>query len=139
MWILESNIDDTTGEALGFTLDELIEQGARDAFFTPIYMKKNRPAYKLTVICSQENIKTMESIIFKNTTTIGIRKYKANRRVLKREFMTIDTKYGPVGFKVCTFGDEKYHYPEYEDIKKICHQRGLGFQRVYDEVKKQIG
>ncbi|WP_373370321.1 nickel insertion protein [Irregularibacter muris] len=136
---MESNIDDTTGEALGFTLDLLIEGGAKDAFFNPIYMKKNRPAYKLSVICSEENINTMESIIFKNTTTIGIRKYKVNRRVLKREFMTVDTKYGPVRVKICTFEDEKYYYPEYEDIKKICHQRGLGFQRVYDEVKKQIG
>lgn len=136
IWILESNIDDSPGEALGFTLEKLIEEGAKDAFFTPVYMKKNRPAYKLTVLCAQEDIETMESIIFKNTTTIGIRKYKINRRVLKREILEMDTRYGAVRFKVCAFEGEKYYYPEYEDIKNICNETGLGFKIIYNEVQK---
>ncbi|ABR46708.1 protein of unknown function DUF111 [Alkaliphilus metalliredigens QYMF] len=135
-WVLETNIDDATGESLGFTMERLLENGANDVFFSPIYMKKNRPAYKLSVICTKENVKIMESIIFKNTTTIGIRKHKIRRTVLKREVTTIDTKYGQVRVKVCEFENETYYYPEYEDIKRICNETGLGFQRVYDEVEK---
>lgn len=135
IWVLETNLDDCTGENLGFTMEKLLENGAQDVFFTPIYMKKNRPAYRLSVITKEENINLMESIIFKNTTSIGIRKYKTKRTVLEREMIEVDTKYGKVKVKVCTFKDDKYYYPEYEDIKNICNKTGLSFKTVYDEIK----
>ena len=100
-WVLETNIDDTTGESLGFTMEKLLEKGALDVFFTPIYMKKNRPAYQLTIICYQEDIKELQRVIFKNTSTIGIRKYQVERAILDRRRETIETKFGPIRYKIC--------------------------------------
>lgn len=138
IWVLETNLDDCTGENFGFVMEELIEAGAKDVFYTPIFMKKNRPAYKLSILCEEENIKSMESIIFKNTTSIGIRKYRTNRTVLKREIISADTEYGQVKVKVCYFEKDKYYYPEYEDIKSICNRTGLSFKSVYDEIKATL-
>ncbi|RBP44147.1 nickel insertion protein [Garciella nitratireducens] len=137
IWLLESNIDDTTGEALGFTMEKLLKQGAKDVFFTPIFMKKNRPAYQLSILCKEDQVNNMESIIFQNTTTIGIRKVKMNRTILERQKRRINTIYGPVQVKICKFKDREYIYPEYEEIKRICNETGLDFQRIYNEIKKQ--
>lgn len=134
IWVLETNIDDSTGEGLAYTMEKLFEKGASDVFFTPIYMKKNRPAQMLTVICDGGLVSNMESIIFKHTTTIGIRKYKVERTILKREFENIETKYGTVRFKVCTHEDRKYYYPEYEDVKLICDEKGLIYKEVYNNI-----
>ena len=134
IWVLETNLDDCTGENLGFIMDKLLEIGANDVFFTPIYMKKNRPAYRLSVICREESIKAMEATIFKNSTSIGIRKYKTLRTILEREIIEVDTQYGQVRVKVCYFENEKYFYPEYDDIKEICNRTGEGFKKIYDEV-----
>lgn len=82
---LESNIDDCSGEALGYVMEELLNAGARDVHYIPVYMKKNRPAWMLNVICSKEDIEKLESIIFRETTTIGIRRVEMERTVLKRE------------------------------------------------------
>jgi uncharacterized protein (TIGR00299 family) protein len=138
IWLLETNLDDCTGENLGYTIEKLVENGAKDVFYTPIYMKKNRPAYKLSVLCQEENIKSMEAIIFKNTTSIGIRRYKTNRTILKRKVKNIETKYGQVRVKICCFENDKYYYPEYEDIKNICNKTGLGFKTVYDAIKTKL-
>lgn len=135
IWVLETNLDDCTGENIGFTMEKLMEAGAKDVFYTPIFMKKNRPAYMLSVFCEEENIKSMEGIIFRNTTSIGIRKYKTNRTVLKRDITKIDTEYGEVRVKICYFENDKYYYPEYEDIKSICNRTGLSFKAVYNEIK----
>lgn len=135
MWVLETNIDDATGENLSYTMEKLFEQGALDVFFTPIYMKKNRPAQKLSVICEEKSINNMESVIFKHTTTIGIRKYKTERTVLTREIKNIETDYGIVRFKLSTYEGNKYMYPEYEDIKSICDKTGLGYKEIYENIK----
>lgn len=135
IWVLETNLDDCTGESLGYIMDKLLEHGANDVFFTPIFMKKNRPAYKLSVLCKENKMKEMESLIFKNTTSIGIRRYSVSRTVLAREIMTINTKYGEVRVKVCSFENEKYYYPEYEDIKEISSKTGISFKTLYDEMR----
>ena len=88
---LETNIDDCSGEMLGFLMERLMEAGAKDVSYTPIYMKKNRPAYQVTVICRDEDADRMEDIIFEETTTIGIRKIKMERSILKRDIRTIST------------------------------------------------
>lgn len=137
-WILESNLDDCTGESLGFTMEKLMEAGAKDVFYTPIFMKKNRPAYKLSVLCDEKNIEYMESIIFKNTTSIGIRKYRTSRSILKREILNVDSEYGKVRVKVCYFDNEKYYYPEYDDIKDICNNTGNDFKSVYENIKRNL-
>ena len=138
LWTIETNLDDCTGECLGFTMEKLLETGAKDVFYTPIYMKKNRPAYKLTVLCIEEDIHSMETIIFKNTTSIGVRKYKVSRTTLNREIITVNTEYGQVVVKVSNNCNEKYYNPEYEDIRRICNSSNLGFQEVVANVLKNI-
>lgn len=143
IWKLESNIDDSTGEALGYAMERLLEAGARDVYYTPVYMKKNRPAYQLNVICDEESTALMEEIIFRETTTIGIRKMKMQRAVMQREIRRVETSLGMAEVKVCRAGEIVKVYPEYESIVVICREKHMDFQdvwnRVYEEVKERLG
>lgn len=130
IWKLETNIDDTTGENLGYVMDVLLHNGARDVFYTPIYMKKNRPAWLLSVICREEDISRLESIILRETTTIGIRRMKMERTVLPREEKTIETPFGEVRVKVCTCQGETYTYPEYESLVRLCREKGISYKEA---------
>lgn len=130
---LESNIDDCTGEELGFVMELLFAAGARDVHYTPVFMKKNRPGYQLNVICMEEEMERLEEIIFRNTTTIGIRRIACDRSVLPREMLTVNTRYGAVQVKKCTVGDDDRFYPEYESIVEICRERGVSYREVYSE------
>lgn len=133
---LETNIDDSNGENLGFVMELLFEAGAREVNFIPCFMKKNRPAYFLNVICMGENILELESIIFKHTSTIGIRKIKMERDILDRYVMDVKTQWGNAQVKVCSGFGVKKCYPEYESIKKICKENNLDYNDVYMELKK---
>ncbi|MBE5997550.1 MAG: nickel pincer cofactor biosynthesis protein LarC [Lachnospiraceae bacterium] len=127
---LETNIDDCTGEALGYVMEKLLAAGARDVFYTPVYMKKNRPAYMLTTLCNEADVPAMEQIIFTHTTTIGIRKNPVFRDCLPREIMTISTPYGDADVKVCYFEGRTFAYPEYESVRKICENSDLSYQEA---------
>lgn len=132
MYVIETNIDDSNGEELGYTMEKLFKNNANDVFYTPIFMKKNRPAYKLEVICEKENLDNLLEIIFKETTTIGARFYKVDRAELKREKIEIDTKYGKVtGKKITTPKGEVYIYPEYESIKELAEQKNIPLKELY--------
>lgn len=131
IWKLESNLDDCTGEALGYVMDKLMEAGARDVHYTPVYMKKNRPGYELTVICDEEKITALEEIIFNDTTTIGIRKLKMERTLMSRKITTVKTSIGEAEVKICSLGDIKKYYPEYESVAALASKTGLSFQKVY--------
>lgn len=131
---LETNIDDCTGEALGFVAQKILEVGAKDIYFTPIFMKKNRPAYQLNVICEYDDISKVEEVVFKHTTTIGIRKYKVERTVLNRDVIKVSTVYGEVDVKKCTFKDDVKYYPEYESVAKICNRFNVSYQDAYAEI-----
>lgn len=128
---LESNIDDCTGETLGYVMELLYEAGAREANYMPVFMKKNRPAWLLTVLCKKEQVSAMEQIIFRETTTIGIRRQEMERTILKREKRTVTTPLGKVEVKVCTFGGQEYFYPEYESVKKLCEKTGVSYKEAY--------
>lgn len=136
---LESNIDDCTGEALGYAMERLLEAGARDVHYTPVYMKKNRPAYQLNVICSEEQIVEMEEIIFRETTTIGIRRMKMERTVLKREIRKIMTSLGEAQVKVCETGGSLSVYPEYESVAAICREKRLPYREAWEQIYKEAG
>lgn len=125
IWKLECNIDDCTGEALGYCMGKLLQAGARDVHYIPVYMKKNRPAYQLDVICEEEKRETLESIIFTETTTIGIRRCQMERTVMKREFATITTEYGDAAVKICRHGEIEKVYPEYESAALIAEKSGM--------------
>ena len=135
---LETNVDDCTGEALGYTLERLMEAGARDASYSPVYMKKKRPGWQLNVICDEENIEKLEKIIFKETTTIGIRRYKLERTVLPREIVEVETEYGKSRVKVCEFDGEKIYYPEYEDVAKLARENDIAYMEMYEIVKNSV-
>lgn len=128
---LETNVDDCTGENLGYVLEQLLEAGARDVHYTPVFMKKNRPAWLLTVICGKEKAEKLEEIIFRETTTIGIRKAEMGRSVLKREIRKVETALGTAEVKVCDLNGEKKFYPEYESLKRICRKTGISYQEAY--------
>ena len=131
---LETNIDDCTGEALGFVMEQLFEAGARDVHYIPCFMKKNRPGYLLTVLCDRERRGDMERIIFTHTTTIGIRHSVMERTVLERKEKEIQTPYGPVKAKVVISEGKERVYPEYESIAAICRNTGEPFYEVYKKI-----
>ncbi len=135
IWVLEANIDDCSGEALALTMELLFKQGARDVYYTPIFMKKNRPAYLLGVICTEDKIEQMEDIIFINTTTIGIRRLEAFRTMLDRRIESVTTDYGMAQVKVCTYKDKIFTYPEYESIKQLCEASGMDYMTMYQLVQ----
>lgn len=137
LWMLETNIDDCTGEMLGHVSDILLEAGAKDVFFTPIYMKKNRPAYMLSVMCERAQRECMESLVFRHTTTIGIRRYAVTRSVLERREAAAETSYGTVKIKRIVRPDGICSMPEYESIREICARTGEGFPKVYEAVRNE--
>lgn len=132
---LETNIDDCTGEALSFTLQQLMNHGALDAFSIPIYMKKNRPAQLLKVICTKEKRQEMESIIFRNTTTIGIRVQEMGRTKLNRRIVALETPWGMADIKCCTYLNEVYHYPENDSVSRLALENNIGFTEMYGMVQ----
>ncbi len=136
IWKLETNIDDCNGESLGYTMDRLMEAGARDVHYTPVYMKKNRPAYQLNVLCTEEDIARMEQIIFEETTTIGIRKTPMERTILKREIRTIQTPLGETRVKVCRLNGTERYFPEYNEIVSLCKTHGKNYQEVYQMIQR---
>lgn len=137
IWILETNLDDTSGEALGFTMEELMKAGARDVSYVPIYMKKNRPAYRLEVLCSEDAVSRMEQLIFQHTTGIGLRKRREKRRILPRKIATVTTPFGDAKVKVCTMDMETMIYPEYESVRKLALTTGKSYQEIYQRVVEE--
>lgn len=133
---LETNMDDCTGEALGYVMDKLLRAGARDVSYTPVFMKKNRPAYQLNVICTPEDADKMETIIFRETTTIGIRKMKMERTVLNRRMENITTPLGEATVKKCTLPDGTVRcYPEYGSAAVLAKEHGIPLQEAFQAIQ----
>ena len=131
------NLDDMTGEELGYAAEAVLAAGALDVFTEPIYMKKNRPAVKFTVIVRPEDKERMAEVIFRNTTTIGIRMHECRRFELERKSQINDTKYGPMeskiseGFGVCR------KKVEYEDLHRIAQSKGKTLLEIKQELYQQ--
>ena len=133
MWVMEANLDDCTGEALGYAMEVLLA-GARDVWYTPAYMKKNRPAYVLHVLTTAEKREELEQLVFSCTTTIGVRRYPVERTILPREVKEIQTRYGAAKVKICKRGGVDTCYPEYESVRAICRETGKRFMEVFHGV-----
>lgn len=133
---LETDIDDCSGEVLGYVMKKLFKAGAKDVHYAPVFMKKNRPAWELTVICGEDKAEELEKIIFTETTTIGIREYPLGRSVLDREEKEVETVYGKAAVKQVTFGDMTRAYPEYDTVKKLAKKNKVPFMDVFDAVKE---
>lgn len=127
-----------SGEVAGYAMEILLSNGALDVFYTSIQMKKNRPAYKLTVLCNEENLEKIKRIIFKETSTIGIRMYKVHRECMDREIKTVDTHYGQATVKISSFDDIVNIAPEYEDCKRLATENNISIKEAYDSVKRSI-
>ena len=138
IWKLECNIDDCGGEVLGYTMERLMEHGALDACYLPIYMKKNRPAYMLTVLCRPEDREQMEEIIFEETTTIGIRRALMQRTVLPRRKSVEQTSLGEVAVKTMEKKNGEVPTLEYESVAAIARERKLPFREVYRRLEKEL-
>ena len=132
---LETNVDDCSGEALSYTMQLLLDAGALDAFCIPIYIKKNRPACLLKVLCNPEQRAEMESIIFRNTTTIGIRIQEMQRTKLPRKIFALETPWGMADVKCCTYGNDTYYYPENDSVSRLAKQNGTGFTEMYNMIQ----
>lgn len=136
MYVLETNIDDATGEALGLALEKLMAAGASDAHFLPCFMKKNRPAYLLRIIAAAPEIPALERIIFESTTTIGMRKLPVDRTCMDREIRTVELPFGTVSVKRCTWNGVVRNYPEYESVRALAERTGKEFQLVFALAKQ---
>lgn len=137
IWVLETNLDDCTGEMMGLTMELLLAAGARDVNYTPIYMKKNRPACRLEVLCKEEKVSVLEEVIFHQTTAIGLRKRKEVRRILPRKKETVMTVYGEVELKICTEAGNTYVYPEYDSIRRRVLETGRSYQEIYQKAVEE--
>ena len=128
---METNIDDCSGEVLGFVMERLMKAGARDVHYVPVFMKKNRPAWVLNVICKEEDMEMLQNIIFEETTTIGIRYSRMERTILPRETRTLPTPWGEVQVKVCTLNGKEQLYPEYESVAQLSREKEIPFTEIY--------
>jgi len=140
IWSLETNLDDATGEIVGHCTERLLEAGALDVYTTAIQMKKNRPAIKLTVLCDQSQRSHLESILFKETTTIGIRRWESERSKLPRESAEVSTQWGNVAGKRISLPDgEIRFYPEYEDCRQLAAKNNLSVRQVQEAATQAFG
>lgn len=132
VWVLETNIDDMTGEAIGHCCGILQQADVLDVYTTAIQMKKNRPGVTLTVLCHSDSVAAVEQIMFEQTTTLGIRKWTVQRHILQRQQHTVETTWGPILGKLATLpsGDQRFS-PEYESAREISAREDISLQQVF--------
>jgi TIGR00299 family protein len=135
--ILETNIDNMSPEIMGYTMEKLLDSGALDVYYTPIYMKKSRPSAMLTVLVKCGDEKKFSDIIFSETSTLGVRLSRSARFCMDRELVKVNTKYGDVRVKVANLGDIMKFAPEYEDCRSIALKSGLPIKEVYEMVSEK--
>lgn len=127
---LQCNVDDMTGEAVGFALEKLLELGALDAFTVPIGMKKSRPGILLSVLCREPDREKLVAALFRHTTTLGVREVLCERHTLHREVQTVDTPFGTIHKKVSTgYGVHREKY-EYEELAAIARERQMSLEEI---------
>jgi pyridinium-3,5-bisthiocarboxylic acid mononucleotide nickel chelatase len=139
MLVIETNIDDMNPQFFEHVMDRLFEAGARDVFFSPIQMKKNRPAVLVRVIAEPRDRDRLARILFEETTTIGLRYHSVGRIILNRTEATIKTRFGDVKVKIFQEpGGEKRISPEYDDLKRIAIEKKIPLNVLRDEIVKRF-
>ncbi|HVC31938.1 MAG TPA: nickel pincer cofactor biosynthesis protein LarC [Chloroflexota bacterium] len=133
--VVEANLDDERPEILGATMQSLLAAGALDVFFTPIQMKKDRPAVKLSVLSPVERTATLSALVLRETSTLGVRVYQARRVKCRRWQAQVPTPWGDVLVKVKEIGDERVAAPEYEDCLRLAKEAGVPLAEVYAVAK----
>ena len=133
--LLETNIDDMTPEIYGYIIDRLLEAGARDAYLTPVIMKKGRPGIQLTVLVDPNKETELTDLIFSETTTLGIRRIPVQRHMLERRTDTVETPFGPIRVKIAKVGGKQRITPEYDDCARIAREKDVPILDVYKSVQ----
>lgn len=137
VWVLETNLDDATGETIGHCLTRLLEAGARDAYTTAIQMKKNRPGVVLTVLAAEADVERLEALLFNETTTIGVRRYRAARHKLARREHRVETRFGAVDGKLARLPDGSWRFaPEYESCRELAERQNVPLRIVFEEAAR---
>ena len=131
VFLLEANIDDCSGETMGYAMEKLLAAGALDVHYIPCFMKKNRPGYILGVLVRSDLAEKAEELIFQHTSTIGIRKRVLERTCMERDNKEVNTPYGPVAVKQCRWKHIEKSYPEYESVKAAAEKAGVDFRTVF--------
>jgi len=132
IWVLETNLDDVPGEFVGYATERLMAAGALDAFVTPIQMKKNRPGVMVTVLCDEAKASALEEVLFRETSTLGVRRYAVGRHKLNRKAAEVDTPFGPVKGKLGWLdGRLPTFSPEYDDCARVAAASGVALREVY--------
>ena len=136
--VLEANLDDMNPEWFEYAQEQLFVQGALDVFYTPIFMKKNRPATKLTVLCETGKVDTLVDTLFQNTSTFGVRTYEVRRQKLQRFSQTVETPFGPIAVKIGQWrGQVVQISPEYESCRHAARHAGVPLQQIYQAAEAQ--
>ena len=131
--VLETNLDDISGELIGYCIGRLWEAGALDVYTTAIQMKKNRPGVKLSALCQAADVAALEAVLFEETTTLGVRRWMADRHVLPRQAHQVETPWGPVEGKIGWLTPERARFvPEFESCRRIAAERHLPLREVYE-------
>lgn len=134
MVVIEANIDDATPEVLGYAMERLLAEGAPDVWFTPIQMKKCRPATLLSLLSSPEDLEKLSRIVFQETPAIGLRSYPVTRQILARRIVERQTSFGTVRYKTSAYGEK----PEYEDCRRIALENGLPLLEILRALQKEV-
>jgi len=137
--VLECNIDDESAEIIGALAGKLLSEGALDAYTSSVYMKKQRPGIILTVLCRPETTDRMVDLVFRESTTFGIRRFECDRAVLDRRHETVETPYGPVRIKIGNWkGTDVTCSPEYEDCAKLAAEKDVALRTVYEAARAAL-
>ncbi len=137
LWVLETNLDDISGELVGHTIARLWESGALDVTTTAIQMKKNRPGITLSVLCSAESVPAIESVLFYETTTLGVRRWQVLRHKLRREKHQVDTPWGKVAGMVAWLDAETARFsPEFESCRAVAEKHHVPLKQVYEAAQQ---
>ena len=136
--VLEANVDDSTGEQLGVAMEALFAAGARDCHFSPCFMKKNRPGWLVRVIADESLVPKMEEVLFRETTTIGVRRHFARRATMSRETVKVAVSGGEVLAKKCRWGGVERVYPEADSVKALAERTGRSFSEVFAEATAKV-
>jgi len=131
LWVIETNIDDLSSQILGYVMERAFELGARDCYFTSVQMKKNRPGVMLSILCDSEKKEQMIDLVFRETTTLGVRTYEVARRSLERALIKVETRYGSIDVKVARLnGRVVNEMPEFDQCRAAAERAGVPLKEV---------
>ncbi|MBM4176206.1 MAG: nickel pincer cofactor biosynthesis protein LarC [Ignavibacteria bacterium] len=136
-YLIETNIDDMNPEFYPYVIEKLFEEGVHDAYLIPIIMKKGRPGIILSTLCESSKIDSALKIIYSETTTLGVRIIRTDRRKINRSFDEIETKFGKVKVKISESQEGKKIIPEFEECKKLAKEKNIPISKIYDEILKK--